>query len=71
MIFFKGPAPHHTTFLSETLILVSSIPSPSMARKSKCFFDGKNSIFEKNKVEIFKNRGIFQHMFYTGNTAGK
>ena len=40
----KGPI-----FLSETLILVSSISYLSMVKKSKWFFDGKKSNFSKKQ----------------------
>ena len=33
-----------------------------MVKKAKCFFDRKNSIFQNNKVENFKNLEILQSM---------
>ena len=42
-------------FLSEILILVSSISYLSMVKRAKWFFDGKNLIFQNSIVE---NLGI-------------
>ena len=51
--------PGGTIFLFEILILVSSIFSQCL-KKLNGFFMGKNSIFQNNKVENFKNLEIFQ-----------
>ena len=47
-------------FLSEVLIVVSSISYLSMVEKATWFFDGKKSIFENNKVKNVKNLEILQ-----------
>ena len=52
------PSPRGTIVLSESLILVSFMSYLSMVKKVKLFFDGKNSIFQKNKVKNFKNLEI-------------
>ena len=43
--------PRGTIFLSEILILVSSISYLSMVKRAKWFFDGKNLIFQNSIVE--------------------
>ena len=50
--------PGGTIFLSEILILASSLSDLSMAKKAKWFFHGKKSFFQNNKVESFKNLEI-------------
>ena len=47
-----------TIFLSEILILVSSISYLSTVKKAKWFLMGKNLIFQNDKVENFKNLEI-------------
>ena len=47
-------------FLSEILILVSSISYLSMVKKAKWFFHGKNFFFQNSMVETFKNLEILQ-----------
>ena len=57
----QGHAHHlETIFLSEILILVSSISYLFMVKKPECFFDGKNSIFQNDRVENFKTLEILQ-----------
>ena len=51
--------PEGTIFLSKILILVSFISYVSMVKKTKCFFDGKHSIFQNN-IENFKSLEILQ-----------
>ena len=50
--------PGGTIFLSQILILVSSISHLSMVKKAKWFFDGKNLIFQNSKVENLTNLEI-------------
>ena len=58
--------PGSTIFLSEILVwissmvLISSMSYLSMAKKVTSVFDGKNSIFQNNKVENFKNLEILR-----------
>ena len=52
--------PGGTIFLSEILILVSSISHLSIVKKAKWFFDGKNLIFQNSKVENLTNLEILQ-----------
>ena len=58
----SGPCtpPGGTIFLSEILILVSSIFYLSVVKKAIWFFEGKKLIFQNNKVENFKNLEILQ-----------
>ena len=50
--------PRGTIFLSEILILVSSISYLSMVKKAKWFFDGKKTNFQNINVKNFKNLEI-------------
>ena len=63
--FISGPCtpPGGTIFLSEMLILVSSISYLSMVKKAKWFFDEKNSIFQNKKVKLFGPTEIFSIFF--------
>ena len=47
-----------TIFLSEILILVSSVSYLSTVKKAKWFLMGKNLNFQNDKVENFKNLEI-------------
>ena len=52
--------PRCTKFLSEILILVSSISYLPMVKKAKWFFHGKIFFFQNTMVKNFKNLEILQ-----------